>query len=402
MCISPIQIKNPNYGLSLEDFPGLAYKDRTSLYINVPCGTCSECISTRQSGFVQRVQMEGKENYLFFVTLTYNNEMIPRLTDSTGRTYQYADVKDVADMFKRIRKYNAFGRSFKYVGVIELGTKKGRPHFHLLLSLPKMKSDDVFDVLSLEKTLYDTIKSQWVRNVAISKCKDGSIRANTRKPKYVPLFTYKKKCLNGRIYTNYDCHLIRDKFGDDGSASVGYYVCKYMLKPSKFVKSRYVQIFNELPPEEAKYVWSKVKTRSFRSLNFGANRSALAFIHDCIDKSLNDGYEFPQYFNPVSGNPSPLTRYYRNKVFHNVVDPDLPWFDDTIKKDSIQNEHIPFYPPEAFKVFFKRSHRDDDLPGMPLGNPDDIRFKNSLIRTHDFLEYEKLNPDLFDILEEFD
>ena len=72
--------------------------------------------------------MEELENHLFFCTLTYNDDMIPVVSTSTGYDFRYADVTDVQKMIKRLRVNNSFGRPFRYFGVSELGGKRGRPH----------------------------------------------------------------------------------------------------------------------------------------------------------------------------------------------------------------------------------------------------------------------------------
>lgn len=125
MCVSPIRIKNPNLGLT---GPNAQFKDTTSQMIDVPCGVCAECVAARQMQYVQRLQMEELVNHFFFCTLTYNDEMMPRVTTSTGYDIRFADVSDVQNMFKRLRKRDAFGRPFRYFAVSELGKKRGRPH----------------------------------------------------------------------------------------------------------------------------------------------------------------------------------------------------------------------------------------------------------------------------------
>lgn len=125
MCISPVSIENPNFGRH-DRFAFM--KDTVSRRINVPCGVCPECVQHRQLQFVQRLQMEELVNHLFFCTLTYNNDCLPNVGTSTGYSIRYADVSDVQNMMKRLRKRNAFGRPFRYFGVSELGSKRGRPH----------------------------------------------------------------------------------------------------------------------------------------------------------------------------------------------------------------------------------------------------------------------------------
>lgn len=75
MCVSPVRIRNPNYGNST---PLLrATTDCVSQWLNVPCGVCDECIAKKQSDLVQRCRVLSIDHYMFFFTLTYNNESLP-------------------------------------------------------------------------------------------------------------------------------------------------------------------------------------------------------------------------------------------------------------------------------------------------------------------------------------
>lgn len=125
MCISPNRIRNPYYG-----FKGrLAWMhDCDSFYINIPCGVCKECIALKQMYLVQRVQMEARNSFLFFSTLTYNNEFLPHYETPTGYSIPYADQWHLQTLFKRLRNYNVFGRPFRYLAVSERGGERGRPH----------------------------------------------------------------------------------------------------------------------------------------------------------------------------------------------------------------------------------------------------------------------------------
>ena len=79
MCLSPIRIKNVNRGLKNPLLQALG-RDLDSQYMEVPCGHCEQCIAARQNAFVQRIEAESRYNHLFFTTLTYDNEHLPRLT----------------------------------------------------------------------------------------------------------------------------------------------------------------------------------------------------------------------------------------------------------------------------------------------------------------------------------
>lgn len=125
MCISPNKILNPyrNYR-----GPNAFLHDCVSQFIYVPCGVCKECVALKQMYLVQRVQMEAKNCFLFFSTLTYNNEFLPHVSSSTGYTFSYADMHHLQLLFKRLRNINAFGRPFRYLAVSERGSERGRPH----------------------------------------------------------------------------------------------------------------------------------------------------------------------------------------------------------------------------------------------------------------------------------
>lgn len=132
---------------------------------------------------VQRVQMESLDNYLFFATLTYNKESLPHIGVSTGFDIPFADVHDLQNCFKRIRNNNLFTRPFKYLFVSELGSKRGRPHFHVLFILPKIDEnnlhrfekfgisvpDNEFTPYNLEHIMFRVLLENWSRNVGTEK-----------------------------------------------------------------------------------------------------------------------------------------------------------------------------------------------------------------------------------------
>lgn len=87
MCTRPITIKQKNaYGSdSVQTFP---------------CGSCPECLKDKQNAYKLRLVEESRNwNYLYFFTLTYSDESLPRndLGNST------ACVKDIQSWLKRFR-----------------------------------------------------------------------------------------------------------------------------------------------------------------------------------------------------------------------------------------------------------------------------------------------------------
>ncbi len=54
----------------------LSLKDCSSRFIQVPCGSCSECASTKQNYFSQRCYLQGLETAVFMCTLTASDEFM--------------------------------------------------------------------------------------------------------------------------------------------------------------------------------------------------------------------------------------------------------------------------------------------------------------------------------------
>ena len=205
MCISPVSIKNPNYGLVYKDIRLQKLKDTTSVYIPVPCGYCSECIRKKTLFIVQRLQMEALSNYLFFCTLTYNNEMIPTVVTSSGYTIKYADWHDLQLLFKRLRKIDEVPK-FRYFAVTERGKSRGRPHMHILFLVPKEDSDDAYTPVRYERILYSAVLDNWKRKIGGSK----------RKPIYKPLCSFQRRLIGRKVFTNYDLHYVVPFLFDNG------------------------------------------------------------------------------------------------------------------------------------------------------------------------------------------
>lgn len=307
MCLSPNVIPNPNFGRR----DSLAYLvDTKSRFINVPCGHCTECVYMRQSAIVQRCEAESLDNHLFFCTLTYNDESMPVVVPSTGIPIRYADMRDFTLCMKRLRKRPGFERSIRYLVVSELGEKKGRPHFHALLVVPKAKGDDYVTILQLESWLFENLLVEWRRNYG-----------STRNPVYKPLCTYTRRMIRGQLKSNYDCHYLNPRSTENGISDVAFYVSKYMLKPSdrekrlqQALKLNLVTYDDEGNADDSEYedIWKLVKTRFHASTDFGCS-SALQkeYIRDCIEKSKISG-QSPQFLSE-SGFSYPLARFYQRR-----------------------------------------------------------------------------------------
>lgn len=300
MCISPKVIPNPNYHSTVELI--IKTTDTQNKYLEVPCGVCVECMFKRQSDLVCRVRNMLRDNYLFFFTLTYNDESLPQITTSTGDTIPFADVADVQKMMKRIRRHNLLDRPFKYLVVSERGGQRGRPHFHGLLFVTKQANDDILTPAILEKQYWKVFFNEWRRNYG-----------STRVPIWKPLFTYHRKYVGGRLFQNFDFHYVVSHTTESGADDVAFYVTKYILKPSKMEEKLQQRLHLTLEPEEYAIVWKHVRSQALYSQGLGASsENQIKYVKGCIEKSQDDPHGF-QYYSS-DGQPHAMPRYYRKYV----------------------------------------------------------------------------------------
>lgn len=306
MCLSPITIPNVNYHSKVVAGSPLSLKDCSNSKIGVPCGHCSECIHNKQMHIVQRAQMESLNSHVFFLTCTYNPESLPIFETSTGFRFMFADWHDLQNTFKRIRNNNAFTRPFKYLAVSERGSKRGRPHFHALIFLPKYPSDDVHTVFNLESILFKNFLKYYARNVGTRKC-----------PKYVPLLTYKRAFIHGKLHTTYDLHAIQPTLCSSGISDVTFYVTKYMLKDSLSDEKRRSALKMNLSTEEFSTVWNKIRSKVISSKFFGYGFSYSDYMNICdyLRKCVEASSEYPNYINLDNGFQLPLSKYYKSNPF---------------------------------------------------------------------------------------
>lgn len=115
-CLSPISIVDPRYG-------------NPKYRVTVPCGKCFACLSRRRQDWCFRLKQELKvSKSAFFITLTYDDEHLPRNGDGVPIVVK----RDVQLFFKRLRKA-IYPQKIRYFAVSEYGTENLRPHYHVIL-----------------------------------------------------------------------------------------------------------------------------------------------------------------------------------------------------------------------------------------------------------------------------
>lgn len=101
----------------------------------VPCGKCAFCIKKSINGWCTRIRHEMEiSSSAFFITLTYNEEHIPRGHSHQDCINSHLDnevcKRDLMLFLKRLRKRN---EGIRYFAIGEYGTEGQRPHYHLVL-----------------------------------------------------------------------------------------------------------------------------------------------------------------------------------------------------------------------------------------------------------------------------
>lgn len=140
MCQNKLSVK---IGERISPFSGKSYP----IYEYVPCRKCEECVSIRKSQWCFRALAEAEHAFnSVFLTLTYSDDCLP---DGAN-----VCLRDVQLFFKRMRKnislwYPDFdtdsqtGYPLKYFCCSEYGSKKQRPHYHMILWNCPMSSGEI-------------------------------------------------------------------------------------------------------------------------------------------------------------------------------------------------------------------------------------------------------------------
>lgn len=320
MCLAPIKVLNPNYirgghgmsgrcDISTNEVMYSCLKDTQFKYIYVPCGHCAACRQMRQNNIVQRAREMYKDYHCIFVTATYKDEMLPTV-QVNGRTFHYADIQDVIKMFKRIRTKCDRGEydfpNFKYLYVSEYGSKRHRPHFHMLLFVPRSSSDTPLTAVRYANTFEEIFKKEWCRNV-------GSKRV----PDYRPLseFTRRWSPAKNRVVGTYDVHAVMPTANDPCCEDVAFYVTKYCLKFDKWADNLKSALFYNTPSDVFHDVWrDKIRPRMCISKGFGLSSCIDDYLRYCVDWSITNCPEKgPQYLTS-DGKSFPMSRYYTQRI----------------------------------------------------------------------------------------
>lgn len=119
----------------------LERKDYKSYEI-IPCGKCIGCYLEKARDkavqlSLEKMNPEYKDDEVWFITLTYEDELLPIHTykeEESGREYSGAsvEIKDLQNWIKRLR-INHPDKNIRYLASREYGSTTLRPHYHIII-----------------------------------------------------------------------------------------------------------------------------------------------------------------------------------------------------------------------------------------------------------------------------
>lgn len=128
--------------------------EKTGMWNKVPCGNCYACLANRRNQWTFRMmnELEDSES-AYFVTLTYDEENVPRVKAWDRWMLNTLDKEDLQKFNKKLRQFilansdvrrwmketkTGYSPKYRYFGVGEYGTKGDRPHYHVIMyNLPQ-------------------------------------------------------------------------------------------------------------------------------------------------------------------------------------------------------------------------------------------------------------------------
>jgi len=160
--------------------------------IQVPCGKCLTCLSNKRKDWSIRIMNEHRHSMgSMFVTLTYNDRYIP--DDAQLRK------EDLQKYFKRLRKQ--LGQRIRYYAVGEYGTKRARPHYHILLfNVSTQDETKIRNAWSLEGDPLGIVHIGAVNSASIVYCLKYVVQPEQKKHKVRPFALMSRSYGIGGMY----------------------------------------------------------------------------------------------------------------------------------------------------------------------------------------------------------
>lgn len=303
MCLNPRQIINPK--------KRIRKSGGENYIINVPCGVCAECVESKRKEACMRTYYEWQDTiksngFVYFETLTYNNDEIPKLSDYCNKIERDSkddmtcfDKKHIQSYLSKLRTYikrnnnevkgnikyfitSEYGSTNDYVdnkGKVRKGTK--RPHYHILFFI-KLDIDPKSFVMLSNKI--------WGK---------GRTDYNTNK--------WKKHIFN------------RDNSTEIAKVAISKYVSKYISKDYYYMNNindriKKIEDNNLLNEEEINKLKKQVKLFKSWSTKFGISGITEDINKECIENFTIRIPDKDKVWDTMK-----LPMYYRRKMHYDCI-----------------------------------------------------------------------------------
>lgn len=138
MCQNKLTVK---IGERISPYSGKSYP----IYEHVACRKCEECVSIRKSQWCFRALAEAEHAFnSMFLTLTYADEFLPEGGNVRLRDCQLFFKRCRSQIARWYPNFDTKEYPLKYFLCSEYGSKKGRPHYHLILWNCPLSLDEIF------------------------------------------------------------------------------------------------------------------------------------------------------------------------------------------------------------------------------------------------------------------
>lgn len=300
-CLNPLHIYNRSTFVN---------RNSGSLFMDVPCGKCEECVKFHRVEWLLRAYYEWQDcvsrgGFGLFDTLTYNPESLEERTKFGIPCFSKTDIRL---FFKKFRKrMSESGYSFRYLITCEYGEKRHRPHYHLLFFIiPPDTMSAKYHALRVN----DMVKESWTEP---EKNEDGTIKVKVDSN---GLVKYQMRSLgfNDPPSLCVD-HVLKSAFGLR-------YVTKYITKDDEYYSQllgmKKVLINRITTDEVIKEIcdwFDMAKPFHLQSLGFGA--CALKDLELMRNEIINDPRV--KVLAIDAKDPIPLPLYYLRKLFYDCT-----------------------------------------------------------------------------------
>lgn len=141
------------------------------------CGKCLACLAYKSEQENIRYSFESKNNYGYFVTLTYRDTCLP----------YWGVNKDDARLF--LKQCKSLASYFKYVLIAEYGGRFSRPHYHALLwfntPVPFKELENIWKHGNISVSRIDDKQTKYVAKYHTTKILSQDIYRSKFYPNYV-------------------------------------------------------------------------------------------------------------------------------------------------------------------------------------------------------------------------